>query len=415
MRKLRNALDHHQWAHAIKAYTSQFQEQLPDWIVYIDGQGRVTQCVVANLFAGSEVRGQQFIWVMVFTDIQTGEPPVPDSVRLERESVRAADSRAKRQMVAQWDVTTPRLAQLAEAAAAASKRHPDDVKLAAFAGKAAMDAGDAGVKRSAAISALAASLASTAPDTVDLRFYRRTVVRQSDPVLIGLIKGLGKVVGIDPTVNQPTSLPDSTNTVWLHPVSVDPTETLRVGFARMAMVENAVVELALAPPPGKEFLMPKSALRPQLDRIYTNIADVKEHTFELGILGAGVVGKAPRNYDTNTLADIGTDGFNRFRPFVEVIANVPARWAWMPVPCFLSSLLGCRDNWRHFSLGAFGGTTLSTSSIGGEYAYGVTIGHLLGDAGISVGAASLKVQVPRLTALKTITKRFPILGLDLRF
>jgi hypothetical protein len=56
----------------------------------------------------------------------------------------------------------------------------------------------------------------------------------------------------------------------------------------LALIENSQIELALAPGPSRSFPVSTAAAAPtQLERIYTNIADVKERTFEIGVLAGG--------------------------------------------------------------------------------------------------------------------------------
>lgn len=423
MDSLRTWLRDKQWAHALETYLRQFQPELADWIVYINKEGVVSQCVIADRFAGSLVRDKRMIWAAVFSELPMADAP-PDANFEERKAQSKADLAAKRAAVVAWDSAIVTLTRSAFVTDSISKSDTSKAARASnhtIAAKAAADLADAIVKRTAALSAsVAAELAARKapePDTVDLLLSRRTVVRRSDAALIGLLKGLGKAIGFDATPSETPTLPDSSKTIWLHKVAADTSDPLVVGFARMAMVENAVVQLSLSPGPGKEFPKPLAARYPQLDRIYTNIADVKEHTFELGVLGAYVLGSPPPAYDATTLKEAGSASYPRFRSYVEFIMNVPSRRTWFSLPCpdWVANYIGCREKWRRASLGGFVGTNVLTGSFGDEWVYGATIGHLLGDAGVSIGQASLPVKEPDNGVLSSKHRNRWVLGFDIRF
>src|SRR5262249_26116767 len=157
--------------------------------------------------------------------------------------------------------------------------------------------------------------------------WRRTVIQQTDPVLIGLIKGFAKGFGFDtPTAQQP---PDSVRTIDLRQLSQEPTvESFWTGFGRIGLTENALIELALSPWPTKEF-PPKDAPQSAPQRIYTNMANVRERTFELGMIGGVVMGKNVPSYDAN-LRRTSLGDKNDFGTFVSVFVNAPNAWRSVP-------------------------------------------------------------------------------------
>src|SRR5262249_49910897 len=137
----------------------------------------------------------------------------------------------------------------------------------------------------------------TGGDTLDLRLTRRTVGQQTDPVLVGLFKGLIKGFGFEAPAATVQPI-DSVRTIDPPEMKAEG-ESIWVGFGRIGLVDNAVIELALSPWPTKTMPVLPGAKTPVADRIYTNIADVRERTFELGVLGGVAVGNNVPSYDQN--------------------------------------------------------------------------------------------------------------------
>jgi hypothetical protein len=142
----------------------------------------------------------------------------------------------------------------------------------------------------------------------------------------------------------------------------------------------------------------------QLQRIYTNIADVRERTFELGLLTGVTQGKNVPTYDQN-LRLISTDNPLKFNSYAAVFVNMPARSWWQSVPF--------KDSWQRMSLGGFIGTNI-VGNPGDQLVLGVSAGHLLSDAGVAFGNAWVPMKILRGTALSDAYQRRWFLGIDLR-
>jgi hypothetical protein len=419
MTVLRTQLTKRQWAHVLQTYARQYQPALPVWMVYIDSSGHVSQCVIANLFAGKLLRSQRLIWTMVFSELPMRGDKEHREANATRKPWVVQDSIDRKALYDHWTATRKYLVSAAKTAqdVAAAAGATEAARAAAI--KATADAADAANKEEAARLAYVAVLPdaqkASDPDTVDIRFARRTLAQQSDPALIGLIKGLAKGFGFDAASTTAPVLPDSVKPVWMHHVAVDPKDPMTVGFSRMSLIEKAVVELALSPPPGKDF--PEGVKNPkenQLDRIYMNIANVKEHTFELGMLAGIVHGRNVATYDATTLQRTRVANTTEFGGYVEAIANLPWRAAWFHFPPCIPKIGLCKPDWQRSSIGAFVGTNVLTGSLGDQLVFGGTIGHLLGDAGLSIGRAIVPVKEPREGSLVTVHRGRLVIGLDLR-
>ena len=319
---LRDAVKTGNWSRAVEMVVANYQEELPDWLVYIDQNGGVSQCLIADNKADWIVRRKRFIWAMVFSEQPM--PSLPNAAKPE----------------------------------------------------------------------------TAGGDTLDLRLWRRTVVQQADPVLVGLIKGFAKNFGLDsPAIPQPL---DSVRPMDLRQISRDPKlDSFWVGAGRIGLTENSLIELSLSPWPTKVF-PPESSPETAPQRIYANIANVRERTFELGIIGGVVKGKNVPSYDANLRrtslgdkTDVGT--------FVSVFVNAPDSWRAVP----------WKAKWQRSSMGGFAGTNIN-GTFGDQFVAGFSWGHLISDAGISFGNAWVKTGTIKDGSLVSIWHRRLILGLDLR-
>ncbi|MEX2177786.1 MAG: hypothetical protein WD801_03690 [Gemmatimonadaceae bacterium] len=404
---MRRLLRNGKWEEVLKLALTQYQPGLPAWIVYIDERGGVRQCVVADSVYGSQLRNKRFVWAMVFA-----ERPMQAAASLTAAShIRLAgleaESVAKSIAAGMWDsaarVSLTRIADTREASIA----NPSDAALRDRADKAALDAADAATKSGAASAALLAArteLTRAEIDTVDLRFTRRTVAVPPDPVIINLIKTFAKGFGLEVGASAPTVI-DSTRTIWLRPIGADTARTLFGGFARLGLIENAQVQLSLSPPPNKWFAYAPTDSAQRLESVYANVANLKKRSFELGVLAGVVTGGSVPTYDANLRLTEGRTN-TTFGTYVTIVVNLPKplemRGFWWKEP------------WQRSPVGGFVGTNILPGTPGEQLIVGGTIGHLVGSAGLSIGAAWVPTQQPRGGVLTTVKHRRLIFGLDLR-
>jgi hypothetical protein len=233
----------------------------------------------------------------------------------------------------------------------------------------------------------------TAVDTSDLRFSRRIIAFRRDPMITALIAGLAKGIGLSaPADAQPS---DTVDALRLHNISA-PGGTLFLGIARVSIAENTEVELSMAPFPTKYF-------DPQRTQaIFANVANAREHTFELGVF-AGVSHGEP---------------VNTFGPNLQV-TNTSSRYAGNAYLTVVSNFLWLkgiqRPAWQRMPLGVFVGTNVLRGTIGDEVVYGGVLGRCVGNAGLVFGRDL--IDVPAVSGGHVIHPRKGrwIAGLDLRF
>jgi hypothetical protein len=397
---LRDSLQHGRWAGAIRIFSNSYQSALPAWIVYIDSNGHVSQCILADQYTGPILRQKRFVWAMVFSD-RSIDPPKAKSNRDRADSLRKLDSAAKQAAAEQWSVA--RIAQKAYLDSVRIVATPQSLAKLDSIAKAATANAEAATKSAAAVSLfVTANKPDSLSDTLYLRLARRVVVRQADPVLIGLIKGFAKPFGFDPP--QTAQLADSVRNIELRQMG-DSTEQMWVGFGRIGLIDNAVIELSLAPWPPREFpIIPKADSVPeQLQRIYTNVADVRERTFELGLLTGVSFGRNVPSYDQN-LRLISNDDPYKFNSYATVIVNTPWQWSWW----------SWKENpWQRTALGGFIGTNI-VGTPGDQLVLGASLGHVLSDAGLAFGNAWVPTKVLRGTTLADTHVRRWFFGIDLR-
>jgi hypothetical protein len=318
--------------------------------------------------------------------------------RASAERGRAADDAARR--AGRRDATLDRLA--VEAGNVAAEAFGRRVEAMTAVSRTAVDSAEANV---ALLTLRAGGGAATgdAADTIDLRFARRTVIFQPDPTLTALVKGLGKALSITGPSDTP-KLDDSVKAVVLRQMSTDTSEQIWMGFQRFSLVENSVVELALTPSRPKQFPETDAPRVSQLLNVYGNLANARERRFELGILAGMTYGRRIPTYD-GTLQVTAETSPTAFNGYLTAVMNA----GWFSVPRMF------RQRWRRASAGVFLGTNVLNGTVGEQPIAGVTLGHLLGDAGFSAGAAFL--QEPELHDGRVRSRRRPraLYGIDLRF
>lgn len=374
------------WPEALHLAVSNYQPELPAWMVYIDGAGTVRQTFLSRNDTKVRLRSQRYIWAMVFMDRRMVPPPLP-----------AESSVVFRTRDSLWNAASKRAA-----AADAAAQHEASAASAAnaFAVTAHNSAAEAFTRR------LEAAAAARVEDSVQLRVARRTQVFQADPVLTTLVKGIGKAFGVSGPPDAPR-LDDSVKFVAMRQISAEPTrDSMWMGFQRFSLVENSVVELALSPAAGKQFPPPEgfSPPPPQLRSVYANLANARERTFELGIVAGVTRGRPTATYD-GSLRVTQTSPKTAVNGYLTAIINP----YWFQLPW------RDRQKWRRASLGGFIGTNVLNGTIGDEPILGIAVGHLVSDAGLSLGTAL--VQEPRLDDGRVARQRKPriLAGIDLRF
>jgi hypothetical protein len=448
--KLRAALHEGCWPVALKTFVRNYQPALPAWVIYIDSGSKVHDGWMINGSTSSTTHNQKYVWAMVLSEHPlTGATP---TAQLALSKSQRADSTAKAKALSPlkaivdadssaWHAAAI-YADLAAARAVAAestlKGHDtvpnikavlDVEKAASDAAKARSDAeskfkGDlqaleaAQAAEDAAASTRAATLLSNAiADTADFRFARRTVQHVTDPRLIAIIAGVGKALGLSPPPT--TLLNDSVRTIRLEPLAKDTTDSLMAGFARFSVVDNSVVEFGISPVPGKAFpkhvptdcpkTQPSSSGQCMTDttrllHIYSNLANARQNTFELGVLTGLAFGRRAATFDAQQHL-VGLSASTSFAGDVIGVVNAP--WWWFRVPW--------REGYYKASLGAFVGTNVIGGAVGDQFVAGATVGHLLGDIGISAGYNW--VQEQRLVGSVTKTDHRPryLVGIDVRF
>ncbi len=365
VRLLRSSLRNGCWSRALATYYSVFRPDLPDWIVYIDSSGSIHQTFIHGRGGDSTSRmlhGERYIWAAVFSDRPMRDELSPEEDR----ALRADDAGTPIPRSPPVDRALARVCTAAPVAANAS--------LPAASGPTG-GASPGGGARGAALSS----------DTSDLRFSRRLIAYHRDPVVSLLIKGLTKLVGVDPGTDP--SMADSTRIVELQQVSADSTgERMYAGFGRFGLIDNAQVELSLAPVRCKEFPAPRRpAGDPEPDSsgriefIYGDFVNAKQHAFELGVLTGVTWGTRIPTYGTNLQVTSETPrlGANAYLTVVYNMTNLG----------FLSGRLAGDPFWQRRPLGLFAGTNVARGSLCDELVAGGVIGNLLGNAGAAVGCS----------------------------
>ncbi len=387
IRLLRSSLRNECWSRALATYYSLFRPDLPDWIVYIDSLGGIRQTFIHGRGGDSTSRmlhGERYIWAAVFSD----RPMHDDLSPQEDRALRADDAGTP---VPRALAADPALGRVCGAAPAAA-----NVGVTG-----AAPAGPGAAARGTVLSS----------DTSDLRFSRRLIAYHRDPVVSLLIKGLTKLVGVDPGTDP--SMADSTRLVELQQVSADSsTERMYAGFGRFGLIENAQVELSLAPVRCKGFPLVHRADDSQPDSsgriqfIYGDFVNAKQHAFELGVLTGVTWGARVPTYGTNLQVTSETPrlGANAYLTVVYNVANLG----------FLSGRLAGDPFWQRRPLGIFAGTNVARGSLGDELVTGAVIGNLLGNAGLAAGCSW--VNSPRVEDGHTVGHMLGrlLLGFDLR-
>jgi hypothetical protein len=447
---LREALHAGCWPKALKIALRQYRPELPAWIVYIDSTNRLTQ---GFSFRGDTVHDFVHVgnvWAVVFSDkplmrstevihalgatadaartsaalSASGENSeaklASDLVRLRRaiEAQAAATIQARR--VEESAATLER-----QAATLPVSRRSHVLDSAKMLRKSAADLRAAGDKArfeaettvqvdSAAIkttrvlvdqntrqATITDTSSRTAADTADLRFARRTVTYRQDPMLTVLVTGLLKPFGGPATPDAP--LPDSIRTIRFERLAEDSVDQMRIGYARFSVTENTAVELSLAPFPGKEFAGPAGTPTTRLLHVYSNLANAKQHTFELGALAGLSAGQRIPSF-SDAGSKTGLSAAAQFAPYLCAFVNL----GWFSVPW--------RDEyWRRGSTGVFLGTNFVSGNFGDQLVGGFTLGHLISDAGLNVGT-SWQVIPSSADGVVKHDRRFRFLtGIDLRF
>jgi hypothetical protein len=463
LKTLRACLSDALWTSALTTFFGRYRKEFADWVVYIDAQGEVHQGFSGHQHSDSILVNKKFIWAVVISEkpiVQTRavEAALDATLRaqlahaaataaangaggdaalvVDPEAVAAAERalavlKARRdssvdaaKAAASKDSVAERRAKLKTASHAdtvewlIAKREAAGAKAAANAASSAVGTAEGAVaaavlkarvdrlgfdvaareaKADLAMTAAAARSTMEAADTADLRFARRTVIVQQSPMLTTLIVGLLKPFGA--SAPAAPSLADSVRTIKLRPIAADPDDPIVAGFARFSLIDNTAVELALTPVYGKEFPDPTKA-----QAIYGNLANSKQPRFELGVLAGATHGPRVPTYNANLQATSETPKLN-INGYVTAIWN----WGW------IEPLWDTRPNWRDASIGTFLGTNVLTGPIGSQIVTGLTVGHLLSDAGFSFGVAALQEPELRGGYSVSIWKGQLLFGVDLRF
>jgi hypothetical protein len=457
---LRQALHDGCWPTALRIYVRQYQPRLPAWMVYVDSLNNVTQGFTFKGDTAHDFVQGRYIYAIVFTDrplkksvesiasIESGRLSArataaasaaigdPGNATLQSDIAKAAEAdRAAPLARARADSGRQEAARARAAALAvpgtgktADRRKRLDViadqadkdvltfrDAAIAAEKAATDAHVAVVADHASENAtaqladalsLAASKsqvdAQTALDTVDLKFARRTVVYNQDPMLTMLITGLLHAFNV--SAPSPTTLADSTVTLRFERLSPNPLDSLEAAYGRFQILENTAVQVSLAPVAGKEFADPPTPSTTKLQHIYANLANARQHTFELGAIAGLTTGQR--------IPTVGADGSvtslsaaQQFAPYVSAFISP----IWFSVPW--------RDEyWRRASAGLFVGTNFVSGAFGDQIVGGLALGHLISDAGLDIGTSWQLMPSSKGTLPLTNVRKFRFLsGIDLRF
>jgi hypothetical protein len=471
VRLLEGYLSCRQWQNALKTYLRNYQPELPAWIVYIDEKDVVHQQLLAHGNPTRLFTGERYVWLILFSrnrvhrvraDAEVAQQPAPAAIarlvqllRAARDfdtadSLAAADAeraaaasaatsaakvRTNTELAAlgarvaaerarveanKQDASAETKKAAAEAKAKSEALDTATVLAVRLSREAAARAAEASAKVTADSTAAAARIASRKDltpgaagqgdagtvDTSDLRFARRAVVHRQDPMLTTLIKGLLRNFGAE--VKDPLPFLDSVRVLRMQQVSADTTKTsLWVAIGRWGLVENSVVELAVSPVAGKEFEYRASGGAPpaRIQSIYSNLANSKQDQFELGVLAGVTVGRRIPEYDATQLRVTRESAHWAFAGYVTAIWNNP-KWWFTPWR---------RPEWQRASVGLFAGTSVLGASLAEQVVAGLTIGHLLSDAGLAVGAAWLPEPTLRNGHVANNRKARLLLGTDLRF
>jgi hypothetical protein len=393
VRALRSALRNECWTRALGTFYSVFRPDLPDWIVYIDSSGVIHQTFIHGRDADSTsrvLRGERYIWASVFSDRPMHDVLTPEEDRALRADL--ASSTAPRPFAA--DVPVTRVCSTAGGAATAP-------------GGPTGGGGGGGGAGNALASARAAVLSS---DTSDLRFSRRLIAYHRDPVVSLLIKGLTKLVGVDPGSDPAAS--DSTRLVELQEVSADTTgDRMYAGFGRFGLIENTQVELSLAPVRCKAFPAARRADAPadslgRIDFIYADFVNAKRRMFDLAVLTGVTWGGRIPTYNSNLQITSETPRLAA-NAYLTVVYN-------MFDLGFLDGHFAQNPFWQRRPLGLFAGTNVARGSLADELVAGGVVGNLLGNAGIAVGCSW--VNAPHVEDGHTVGRmqRRLLFGFDLR-
>jgi hypothetical protein len=382
VRALRAALRNGCWTRALATYYSIFRPDLPDWVVYIDSSGVIHQTFIHGTGGDSTSRvlhGERYIWLSIFSDKPMRDVLSPEEDRALRADL--AGSPAPRAYGPELPIA--RVCSPANAGASAAVGG----SLAsggggAGAGGGGFGGGAGGGNPSAAASTRAGVLAS---DTSDMRFSRRLIAYHRDPVVSLLIKGLTKLVGVDPGSDPAAA--DSTRLVELQEVSSDTTgDRMYAGFGRFGLIENAQVELSLAPvrckafpaPPRQADAAPADSLG-RLQFIYADFANAKHRMFDLAVLTAVTWGGRIPTYNSNLQIVSETPRLSA-NAYLTVVYNA------FDIG-FLDGRLAHDPFWQQRPFGIFAGTNVARGSLADELVAGGAIGNLIGNAGISVGCS----------------------------
>jgi hypothetical protein len=368
---MREQFRKHCWAQGISYYLDGYLQNLRKWVVYIDSTGRVFEGFDDREDGRNETQQQRYIFAMVFMDRPVYAPrrPPPPAVT------------------------------------------PAHIGGTAVAGN---------VDLTISMASGSAQGGGAEPDTADLVLLRRVVAYRRDPMITLLIKGLGRLVTLDP--GDDPLVGDSTRTLRLRQISEDSTTaTFYAAIGRMGLMENAEVELNLAPFGVKQFRgptfvpgEPPPLLKPApdtigLQNVYTNFANAKRRTFELAVLAGGNYGAHMPTYGPDLKVQSQAPRF-AVNGYLTAVVNIPGAWFTVPgVPWHL------RAPWQKASIGGFVGTNVVRGSFGDEIVSGVAVGHVLSDAGLAAGIDWAPAQIIKDGAIATERQRRLLVGLDLRF
>lgn len=375
VRQVRTYLAHECWALALQTYYSRFRPDLPDWVVYVDSAGAIRQGLVGGRTRDGSSQmfdGERYIWAIVFVDLPMhrtdSRPPAFDGAKPPERPASASRSDAPRG-------PEPQPAPRPAPGGVVASPNADVVKL-------------------------------PLADTTDLWLARRTIAYQRDPMVATLIKGLSKLIGVQP--NSDPAAPDSMRAIQLQQVSADSEESMWVGYGRFGLVNNAQIELSLSPVRGKEFpdpiAPPGQAPPAKTDHIFADFVNARQHTFDVAIVAGATTGAAIPTYSTTTLLVTGKSAQVSANAYLAAVWNLP-----------ISSPVRVPDPfWEQSRIGIFAGTNVLRGNVGDELIAGITLGRLFGDAGLALGCSWTQGQA---LSGKVIVNRYRarlLIGTDLR-
>lgn len=369
VKQLRYALCERRWADALAIYPNDAPLELPVWLIYIDGSGKIVEQVVGADRDNDKVHGKPRIWTVVFSD----RPMDAGSGRQTRLQHLVSDTVVKHR---EWSALQP-----------GSAPPPDVAKL---------EAAEMALQKSRAD--LAAANAAAGSD--DLSLGRFTIVKPKNPLLVRLAEGLAKGFTFTPTQTTTPVASDTARPISLAQVAEEASaEKIWVGHARLALPEYAQIELSIRSASGKVF--PKPAAPPTIDVVRTSVYNRKTPSWEFGFLAARTHGRDVPKYDA-TLRLTGVSDVRENSGYAALFSN----WRWFDHPL--------RKNPLHvISFGGFAATSV-TGTLLERWALGLSAGHLIWDLGFSAGLAWVPTTVLRGSSTDTDRLTRWLLGFDFR-